>query len=138
MGGRRDGDGARARVAVFSLHTSPLDQPGTGDSGGMNVYIRAVAERLAAQGIEVDVFTRCRGRGVPEVEQILPGHRLELSHPELPEGARVEVIVVLPGPQPPRMAMVDFLKTLPPRPLLFPTPEDADRYLQEERDSWDR
>jgi D-inositol-3-phosphate glycosyltransferase len=63
-------------VAVFSLHTSPLDQPGTGDSGGMNVYIRSVAERLAAQGVEVDVFTRCRGRGVPEVEEILPGHRL--------------------------------------------------------------
>jgi D-inositol-3-phosphate glycosyltransferase len=66
----------RARVAVFSLHTSPLDQPGTGDSGGMNVYIRAVAERLASQGVEVDVFTRCRGRNVPEVEEILPGHRL--------------------------------------------------------------
>jgi D-inositol-3-phosphate glycosyltransferase len=63
-------------VAVFSLHTSPLDQPGTGDSGGMNVYIRAVAERLAAQGVQVDVFTRCRGRNVPDVEEILPGHRL--------------------------------------------------------------
>jgi D-inositol-3-phosphate glycosyltransferase len=61
---------------VFSLHTSPLDQPGTGDSGGMNVYIRSVAERLAAQGMDVDVFTRCRGRGVADVEEILPGHRL--------------------------------------------------------------
>ena len=69
-------DGRRARVAVFSLHTSPLDQPGTGDSGGMNVYIRSVAERLAAQGVEIDVFTRCRGRGGQDVEQILPGHRL--------------------------------------------------------------
>ena len=38
--------GRQARVAVFSLHTSPLDQPGTGDSRGMNVYIRSVAERL--------------------------------------------------------------------------------------------
>ena len=38
------------RVAVLSVHTSPMDQPGTGDSGGMNVYIRAVAERLAEQG----------------------------------------------------------------------------------------
>jgi D-inositol-3-phosphate glycosyltransferase len=36
----------------------------------MNVYIRAVAERLAAQGVEVDVFTRCRGRGVPDVEEV--------------------------------------------------------------------
>jgi D-inositol-3-phosphate glycosyltransferase len=42
----------------------------------MNVYIRSVAERLAAQGLDVDVFTRCRGRDAPEVEEILPGHRM--------------------------------------------------------------
>jgi len=65
-----------ARVAVISLHTSPRDQPGTGDSGGMNVYIRAVAERLAEQGIEVDIYTRCHGDGGPEVEQIEPGARV--------------------------------------------------------------
>ena len=78
MGGseRTHDEGRSGRVAVFSLHTSPLDQPGTGDSGGMNVYIRSVAERLAAQGVEVDVFTRCRGRGSDQVEEILPGHRL--------------------------------------------------------------
>ena len=28
------------RLAVLSLHTSPLAQPGTGDGGGMNVYVR--------------------------------------------------------------------------------------------------
>ncbi|MGH2764908.1 MAG: glycosyltransferase [Actinomycetota bacterium] len=60
----------RARIAAISLHTSPLDQPGTGDSGGMNVYVRSVTERLADQGVAVDVFTRCAGRGVPEVEPI--------------------------------------------------------------------
>ena len=48
-------------MAVLSVHTSPMDQPGTGDSGGMNVYIRAVAERLASAGMEVDLYTRCRG-----------------------------------------------------------------------------
>jgi D-inositol-3-phosphate glycosyltransferase len=77
--GSRSGEdpaGRRPRVAVLSLHTSPLDQPGTGDSGGMNVYIRAVAERLAAQGVEVDVFTRCRGRGVPDVEEVTEGTRV--------------------------------------------------------------
>jgi D-inositol-3-phosphate glycosyltransferase len=68
--------GNRPRVAVLSFHTSPQDQPGTGDSGGMNVYIREVAERLAAQGVDVDVFTRCAGRGVPTVEEIGPGNRL--------------------------------------------------------------
>ena len=54
-------------MAVVSVHTSPLDQPGTGDSGGMNVYIRTVAEHLAAQGVQVDLFTRCRGHDDPEV-----------------------------------------------------------------------
>ncbi len=66
----------RPRIAVVSLHTSPLDQPGTGDSGGMNVYIRAAAERLAARGLDVDVFTRCRGEDLREVEDIAPGTRI--------------------------------------------------------------
>jgi D-inositol-3-phosphate glycosyltransferase len=64
------------RVAVVSLHTSPLDQPGIGDSGGMNVYIRAAAEKLGARGLQVDVFTRCRGREVREVEQLDQGSRI--------------------------------------------------------------
>ena len=46
------------RLAMISLHTSPLDQPGTGDAGGMNVYVIELAKRLAARGIEVDIFTR--------------------------------------------------------------------------------
>ncbi|GAA1916488.1 D-inositol-3-phosphate glycosyltransferase [Nocardioides lentus] len=46
------------RVAMISLHTSPLDQPGTGDAGGMNVYVIELARRLAQRGTEVDVFTR--------------------------------------------------------------------------------
>jgi D-inositol-3-phosphate glycosyltransferase len=72
MGAMRAIDAARARVAVLSLHTSPLDQPGTGDSGGMNVYVRALSERLAERGVALDVFTRCSGRGVPEVEEVGP------------------------------------------------------------------
>jgi D-inositol-3-phosphate glycosyltransferase len=64
---------AMPRVAVISLHTSPRDQPGTGDSGGMNVYVLSVAERLAEQGIAVDVYTRCHGEGGPQVEPILDG-----------------------------------------------------------------
>jgi D-inositol-3-phosphate glycosyltransferase len=69
-------DGSRPRVAVVSLHTSPLDQPGGGDSGGMNVFIRAAAERLATSGIDVDVFTRCRGTGAAEVGELGGGSRL--------------------------------------------------------------
>ena len=69
-------DAGPERVAILSLHTSPLDQPGTGDSGGMNVYILSVAERLAEQGIAVDVYTRCAGRGVPEVEELAEGTKV--------------------------------------------------------------
>jgi len=64
------------RVAVLSVHTSPLDQPGTGDSGGMNVYVRAVAERLADHDVEVDLFTRCRGEHPGEDLEISPGVRV--------------------------------------------------------------
>src|SRR5215217_683086 len=67
---------SRPRIAVVSLHTSPLDQPGTGDSGGMNVYIRAAADRLAARGFDVDVFTRCRGEDLRELEDLESGTRI--------------------------------------------------------------
>src|ERR671911_210868 len=66
----------RPRVAVIAVHTSPIDQPGTGDSGGMNVYIRSVAERLAELGVAVDLFTRCRGGATHDVREIAPGIRV--------------------------------------------------------------
>lgn len=64
------------RVALLSLHTSPADQPGTGDSGGMNVYVREAAEWLARHGLHVDVFTRRRDRRGPDVEEMGGGSRL--------------------------------------------------------------
>jgi D-inositol-3-phosphate glycosyltransferase len=64
------------RVAVVSVHTSPIDQPGSGDSGGMNVYLRNVTERLADRGVEVDLFTRCRGGRDHDVRVLAPGIRV--------------------------------------------------------------
>jgi D-inositol-3-phosphate glycosyltransferase len=61
------------RIATISVHTSPLDQPGTGDAGGMNVYIVEVAKRLAALGTEVEIFTRRTARDLPPVAEISPG-----------------------------------------------------------------
>ncbi len=61
------------RVAVLSLHTSPLEQPGTGDAGGMNVYITQTATRMAARGIEVEVFTRATASDLPPVAELAPG-----------------------------------------------------------------
>jgi D-inositol-3-phosphate glycosyltransferase len=62
-----------ARVATISVHTSPLDQPGTGDAGGLNVYIVEVARRMAERGIEVDLFTRATSRALPPVAELAPG-----------------------------------------------------------------
>ena len=61
------------RVATISMHTSPLDQPGTGDAGGMNVYIVESAKRLAQLGVEVDIFTRATARDLPPVTELAPG-----------------------------------------------------------------
>ncbi len=58
---------------MISLHTSPLDQPGTGDAGGMNVYVIELAKRLALQGIEVDIFTRSTGSSLPAVVEAAEG-----------------------------------------------------------------
>ncbi|SCL20518.1 D-inositol-3-phosphate glycosyltransferase [Micromonospora nigra] len=61
------------RIATVSVHTSPLHQPGTGDAGGMNVYILEVARRLAAAGVEVEIFTRATSGDLPPVVEMTPG-----------------------------------------------------------------
>lgn len=61
------------RVAMISVHTSPLDQPGTGDAGGMNVYIAEVSRRLAASGTAVEVFTRATRADLPPQLELAPG-----------------------------------------------------------------
>jgi len=58
---------------MISLHTSPLDQPGTGDAGGMNVYVIELSRRLAARGIEVDIFTRATSSALPVEVEAAPG-----------------------------------------------------------------
>jgi len=55
------------------VHTSPLEQPGTGDAGGMNVYIVQTATRMAAQGVEVEIFTRATSSELAPVVQMAPG-----------------------------------------------------------------
>lgn len=54
------------RVAMLSVHTSPLDQPGTGDAGGMNVYVLELSRALAARGARVEIFTRATSSELPE------------------------------------------------------------------------
>jgi hypothetical protein len=70
---------------------------------------------------------------------ILPGHRIEIAAPELPEGQPVEVVVLVPAPAtPPGPSLLEFLDSLPPGPRSFPTWEEMERHFQEERDAWER
>lgn len=61
------------RVAMISVHTSPLAQPGTGDAGGLNVYVVESARELAARGVEVEIFTRRTAADLPDVVEMEPG-----------------------------------------------------------------
>jgi D-inositol-3-phosphate glycosyltransferase len=61
------------RVATISVHTSPLEQPGGGDAGGMNVYVLETARRLADSGIEVEIFTRAVSSDLPRIVEVEPG-----------------------------------------------------------------
>jgi D-inositol-3-phosphate glycosyltransferase len=63
---------APRRVAMLSLHTSPLEQAGSGDAGGMNVYVLELARRLAESGVQVEVFTRAVADVDPVIE-VQPG-----------------------------------------------------------------
>ena len=58
---------------MLSAHTSPLEQPGSGDAGGMNVYVLELSRRLAARGVEVEVFTRATSRHLPPAVEASPG-----------------------------------------------------------------
>lgn len=79
-------------VAVLSMHTSPLVQPGVGDSGGMNVYVRELAGSLGQAGLDVRVYVRTWTEGLPERVAVEPGvevvhvdaGRIDLTKEELP------------------------------------------------------
>lgn len=61
------------RVATISVHTSPLEQPGGGDAGGLNVYVLETARRLADSGVEVDIFTRATTSEQSHAVEVEPG-----------------------------------------------------------------
>ena len=80
-------------LAVLSLHSSPLTQPGTGDSGGMNVYVRELAASLAQSGVGTTVYVRSWDPTLPREVAVEPGFRVvhvpagaaQLTKEQLPE-----------------------------------------------------
>ena len=83
------------RVAVISLHTSPLLQPGEGDSGGMNVYVREIVSSLAQAGAECTTYTRADRAGLPSEVFVEPNHRvvfIEAGPHHLPKEALPDIV----------------------------------------------
>ncbi len=63
----------RGRIATLMMHTSPLDQAGIGDAGGMNIYVVESALKMAAAGVDVDIYTRATDPYLPKIVEIAPG-----------------------------------------------------------------
>jgi D-inositol-3-phosphate glycosyltransferase len=63
----------KSRIATLMVHSSPLDQAGVGDAGGMNVYVSETAKKMAQAGVEVDIFTRANHADLPESIEIAEG-----------------------------------------------------------------
>src|SRR6266550_1328961 len=64
-------------IAMLSIHTSPLDQPGrTRDVGGMSVYIHELAQELGQLHLKIDIFTRWTNEDIPKIVQLSPNVRV--------------------------------------------------------------
>jgi len=63
----------RSKIATLMVHSSPLDQAGTGDAGGMNVYVVESAKKMAQAGVSVDIFTRANHPNLPASVEIADG-----------------------------------------------------------------
>ncbi|NNJ13434.1 glycosyltransferase [Chloroflexales bacterium ZM16-3] len=68
------------RVAMLSVHSSPLARLGGKEAGGMNVYVRELARELGSRGVPVDIFTRSQDRRAPTIEPMSCGVRVINLH----------------------------------------------------------
>lgn len=85
------------RIALISVHTSPTDLPGTGDGGGLNVYVREIASRLAERGVAVDIYTR--RRDPEQADTVMLDTHVTLHHLKVGPAApvsRAELVDLLP------------------------------------------
>ena len=83
------------RLAMLSMHSSPLAQPGVGDSGGMNVYVRELSSALAQAGVDTTTYVRRWVRDLPDEVAVEPGFRvvhIDAGQPELPKERLFDVV----------------------------------------------
>lgn len=81
---------------MLVVHSSPLAEPGSGDAGGMTVYVRQVARALAARGVEVDIYTRRDSEGTPAETLLYPSVRVIQVNAGRPGITKEELPPILP------------------------------------------
>ncbi|HEX2150348.1 MAG TPA: glycosyltransferase [Actinomycetota bacterium] len=84
------------RVAMLVVHSNPLAEPGSGDAGGMTVYVRQMAYSLALRGIEVDIFTRRNSATSPAEVTLRPGVRVIQVQAGAPDLSKEQIPAFLP------------------------------------------
>lgn len=67
---------SQPRIAMLSVHSCPVGNPGTKDTGGMSVYIRELAQELGRQGLPVDIYTRVHDPKDDQVIELCKNTRL--------------------------------------------------------------
>ena len=70
--------------------------------------------------------------------KVLPGKRVEVTSSHLVEGEQVDIFIVIPARMGGHLRRVMDIVRSPRPPQVFKTAEEVDRYLQGERESWDR
>ncbi|MEX1329468.1 MAG: glycosyltransferase [Desulfobacterales bacterium] len=91
------------RIAMLSIHSNPIGELGTNDTGGMSVYIRELARELGKRGHRIDVFTRLQnGRHQPVVDLF---ENVRLIHLGIPNNGQLSRLALYPY-------LPDFFKSM--------------------------
>jgi D-inositol-3-phosphate glycosyltransferase len=86
------------KIAMFSIHSSPLGKLGTQDTGGMSVYIRELAKELGKQGHHIDIYTKDSDANLPQCLDLDNHVRLiHLSMANSDPRSKLDLYPLLPG-----------------------------------------
>ena len=70
----------KLKIAMLSVHSSPVGELGAKDTGGMSVYVRELARQLGNRGHLVDIYTRLNGSEQKRITQLYDNVRLIHLH----------------------------------------------------------
>jgi D-inositol-3-phosphate glycosyltransferase len=96
-------DKKQLRIAMLSIHSNPIGELGTNDTGGMSVYIRELARELGKRGHRIDIYTRLRnGRHQPVIDLF---EKVRLIHLGIPNNGNLSRLALYPY-------LPDFFKSM--------------------------